>query len=132
MASDKQRNGTTTVGGNKKRKRLSPIGFRATAEERALIEAAADRAGLTVGSYVRSRALSQPTTRAVRRPPVRMAQLAQTLGLLGRAGGDLHAIAEQLSVAGHASPEEVQACLVLFRQAASAIMQLLGKRRHDY
>jgi len=132
MASDKQRNGTHTGSGQETKKRLSPIGFRATAEERALIEAAADRAGLTVGSYVRSRALSKPTTRAVRRPPVQTAQLAQILGLLGRAGGHLHVIADQLGAADRVSREEVQACLLLFRQAASAIMQLLGKRPHDH
>jgi len=132
MASDKQRNGNRAGSGDAKRKRLSPIGFRATAEERAVIEAAADRAGLTVGSYIRSRALSKPTTRAVRRPPVRTAQLAQLLGQLGKAGGDLRTIAERLDVSDHASREEVQACLHLFRQTAGAIMQLLGKRPHDH
>jgi hypothetical protein len=42
-------------------------------EERAQIESAAERAGLTVGSYVRSRALAKPTTRAVRRAPCPLA-----------------------------------------------------------
>ena len=53
--------------GSEKRKRGPIIGFRATEEERAKIEGAADRAGLTVGSYVRSRSLKTPTTRAARR-----------------------------------------------------------------
>src|ERR1700685_2472938 len=80
--------------GRETRKREPIIVFRATEEERARIQASAERAGLTVGSYVRSRSLKAPTTRAVRRPPVATAQLAQLLGLLGAAGGDLKRLAE--------------------------------------
>src|ERR1700733_15574938 len=79
--------------GSEKRKRSPIIGFRATDGERAEIEAAAEVAGLTVGSYVRARSLANPTTRAVRRPPVEIAQLAQLLGLLGAVGGVVQAIA---------------------------------------
>jgi hypothetical protein len=71
--------------GSEKRKRDPIIGFRATKEERAEIAGNAGRAGLTVSSYVRSRSLKKPTTRAVRRPPVETVQLAQLLGLLGAA-----------------------------------------------
>src|SRR5436305_15025451 len=80
--------------GSENRKRKPIIGFRATNDERAQIEAAAQRAGLTVGSYVRSRALSKPTTRAVRRPPVETAQLAQWRGMLGALGGTVQAIVQ--------------------------------------
>src|SRR5690242_20323706 len=80
---------------SEKPKRPPIIGFRATDEERAQIEAAAERAGLTVGSYVRSRALQKPQTRAVRRPPVETAQLAQLLGMLGVLGGQIQVLAEQ-------------------------------------
>src|SRR5271166_2086785 len=88
--------------GSEKRKRAPIIGFRATDEERAQIEASAQRAGLTVGSYVRSRALAKPTTRAVRRPPVETAQLARLLGQLGAVGG-----AVQLLVQKHAGGDRV-------------------------
>ena len=114
--------------GSEKRKRAPIIGFRATDEERAQIEAAAQRAGLTVGSYVRSRALAAPTTRAVRRPPVETAQLAQLLGLLGALGGAVQAIAQKQAGAEGIPPAEVQATLAAFREAAAAILQALGKR----
>lgn len=113
--------------GSEKRKRAPIIGFRATDEERAAIEASADRAGLTVGSYVRSRALARPTTRAVRRPPQTTAQLAQLLGSLGAAGGQLQRIATAQN-AQQQGGEEVAAALAGFREAASAIMQALGRR----
>jgi hypothetical protein len=120
MAFTKKRSGSEV------RKRAPIIGFRASDEERAVIEAAAQRAGLTVGSYVRSRALSTPTTRAVRRPPVETAQLAQLLGILGVAGGALQDIAKQHAPA--AVSAELSAALKDFREAAAAILQALGKR----
>jgi hypothetical protein len=118
--------------GSETRKREPIIGFRATADERARIHASADRAGLTVGSYVRSRALKQPTTRAVRRPQVETAQLSQLLGLMGAVGGDLRRIAEGLNAGGTVENTEAAVALTDFREAAATIMQLLGKRAHDY
>jgi hypothetical protein len=126
MAFTKKRSGSET------RKRAPIIAFRATDEERTKIEAAAERAGLTVGSYLRSRALDKPATRAVRRPPAPTAQLAQLLGLLGGVGGDLHRIARGLNAGEQGLGAELQAALADFRAAASEIMRALGKRPHDH
>jgi uncharacterized protein (DUF1778 family) len=114
--------------GSEKRKRAPIIGFRATDEERAKIQAAAQRAGLTVGSYVRSRALSKPTTRAVRRPSVETAQLARLLGLLGIVGGAIQQIAKKQGSATGALFQDLPTALKDFRGAAAAILQTLGKR----
>jgi len=122
MAYSKKRSGSET------RKRAPIIGFRATDEERAQIEAASRRAVLTVGSYVRSRALAKPTTRAVRRPPVETAQLARLLGLLGVAGGTIKALAEKHAAAGHVTAGEMRETITMFREAAASILQALGKR----
>lgn len=121
MAFTKKRSGSET------RKRAPIIGFRATDDERAQIEAAARRVGLTVGSYVRSRALEKPTTRAVRRPPVEATQLAQLLGLLGAAGGGIQLLLE--TQAGAMIPEAAaRETLAMFRETAAAILHTLGKR----
>lgn len=114
--------------GSEKRKRGPIIGFRATEEERASIQSAADRAGLTVGSYVRAQALKKPTTRAVRRPPVQTAQLAQLLGLIGTAGGSLQRIALLLDDKEALPQPEIIAAINEFREAAAVVMQLMGKR----
>ena len=132
MASGKQRKGKNKQSGSESRKARHIIGFRATDDERARTEAAADRAGLTLSSYVRSRALAAPTTRAVRRPPVQTAQLAQLLGLIGAAGGDLQVIAQFQGGKGTIPLRELNAVLGELREAASAIMRLLGKRAHDH
>jgi hypothetical protein len=104
------------------------MGFRATDEERAQIVAAATREGLTPGAYIRSRALARPTTRAVRRPPVETAQLAQLLGLLGAVGGAVQAIAQKHGSAEGIAAAEVQETLAAFREAAAAILRAMGKR----
>jgi hypothetical protein len=117
--------------GSEKRKRNPIIGFRASDDEVSQIEALADRAGLTVSSYVRSRALAKPTTRAVRRAPLATAQLAQLLGLIGAATSALQRMDYRLA-GQSSSPSEIAGALTDVRVAASAIMQALGKRAHDY
>jgi uncharacterized protein (DUF1778 family) len=120
--------GIKSRSGSETRKRGPKINFRVSESGLAKIQAAAERAGLTVGSYVRSRALRNPTTRAVRRPPLATAQLAQLLGLLGAAGGELQRIASRL--AGGEAPKgtDIDAALTEFRAAAASIQQALGKR----
>jgi hypothetical protein len=51
--------------------------FRVDDAEKAAIEAAAEREGLTPGSYIRRRALAKPTTRAVRRKGLRITRTGQ-------------------------------------------------------
>jgi uncharacterized protein (DUF1778 family) len=118
--------------GSEKRKRGPKIDFRVTPDEMAQIRAAADRAGESVGSYVRSCCLNTQKRRAVRRPPVATAQLAQLLGMMGSTGGALQRIAQRIDSAEGATAGELSAALADFRQTASAILQTLGKRAHDY
>jgi hypothetical protein len=123
---------TKSRSGSETRKRKPIVGFRASEAELAEIQKYADRAGLTVSSYLRSRALAKPTTRAVRRPPVATAQLARLLGLLGSAGGALQRIAQRLHDRETTTAEEIATAIADFRATASAILQTLGKRAHDY
>jgi len=116
--------------GSETRKRAPIIGFRATDEERAKIEAAARRAGLTVGSYVRSRALKKPETRAVRRPPVETAQLAQLLGMLGAVGGAIAEIRKEQSSENSPLSDELLAAVKDFRATSEAIILAMGKHPH--
>jgi hypothetical protein len=59
---------------------------------------------------------------------VETAQLAQLLGLLGAAGGELQRLAKTRSADAHGGGEEVTAAIADLRAAASAILRALGKR----
>ena len=66
------------------------VGFRVTQEEKTEIETAAERAGLTVGSYVREKILLNCKTRKCHRPTVDRVLLSNTLAQLGKVGNNLN------------------------------------------
>jgi Bacterial mobilisation protein (MobC) len=69
------------------------ISFRCTANNHAVIDEAATRAGLSIGAYLRTLALGSAGPRAVKRPPVERKELARLLGHLGRVGSNINQIA---------------------------------------
>jgi len=83
--------------GSEKRARTKHLTIRLAPEERAKIDADAERAGLTAGSYARDVLLGAPTPRQVRRPPVERAELARVLGQLGAIGNNLNQIARAIN-----------------------------------
>jgi len=121
----------TRRSGSETRRRSSIIGFRATDAERAEIEAAAERAGLTVSSYARATMLSAPQTRATRRPTIERQVLAQILAQLGRIGGNVHQIAKALNFREPVMAD-IPAVLAEVKAAGAAIMHALGREHHDH
>jgi hypothetical protein len=115
--------------GSEKRQRSRVIGFRATAAEETQLALAADRAGLTVSSYVRAQSLAKPITRATRSPPVNKAALAQLLGHIGQVGSNVNQIARQLN-SGRDAQEiaEIAATLGAVREMRDAVLLALGMR----
>ncbi len=71
-----------------------------TAENDALQDAA-ERAGLSVGGFIRAACLGEPGVRAARRPTVEHRLIAHVLGRLGRCGSNLN----QLTFIGHMTGE---------------------------
>lgn len=114
--------------GSETRLRPGIVGFRVTEAERLELEDAANRAGLTLGSYIRACALAAPKTRAVRRPPVEKTLLAQLLGQIGKAGGNIHQIVKHMNFGEGVDRLELRSALAAFEGAAEAVMQALGKR----
>jgi hypothetical protein len=80
------------------RTKLIPV--RCTAEERAAIKAVADKAGLSVGAFLRAAALGDAGPRAVRRPPIERKELARLLGHLGKVGSNLNQLAHAFNSRG--------------------------------
>jgi len=115
--------------GSETRQRSGLIGFRVTAQERAEIEAAAERAGLTVGSYVRLTLLTEPETQPVKRPPSQAASLARLLGQLGKIGGNLNQIAARLNRYQEVTHQEIKVALEGLKELRNELLNALGKRR---
>ncbi len=115
--------------GSETRQRNATLSLRLTDDEAAQVSAAADRAGLTVGSYVRTLALGSPGLRAARRPVVDRQQLTQVLGEIGRLGSNVNQLAKAFNTDA-STPEamelaEAQAHIQAMR---AAVMEALGRR----
>jgi hypothetical protein len=121
----------TTRSGSETRQRTGIIGFRATATERAELEAAAERSGLTLGSYIRAKVLAAPQTRSRRRPTIEREALAQLLALLGRISGNVYQISRSLNF-GETVTEDIPSVMAEVKAAGAAIMHALGREAHDH
>jgi hypothetical protein len=100
--------------------RLSP-------DERAAIDGAADRAGLTTGSYARQVLLGAPAPRQVRRPPIERRELARLLGELGHVGGNLNQIARDMNFGDGIDAFDLKETLGGLGLVRDAILKALGR-----
>jgi hypothetical protein len=116
----------TARSGTETRQRNSIIGFRATAGERAELEAAAERSGLSLGSYIRAAVLQSPKTRSRRRPTIQQEALARLLAQLGRVGGNVHQISRKLNF-NEPVAADIPSVLAEVKAAGAAIMRALGR-----
>lgn len=98
--------------------RLSPA-------ERQEVEVLANSAGLTLASYLRSRALAEPTTRAVRRPTVEVAVMTALLRELSKQGTNLNQLAKKANAGNMPLLSELRATFDANRQLAKAIWDRL-------
>jgi hypothetical protein len=69
------------------------IALRCTDDDRAFLEESASQAGLSVGAFLRTIAFGTAGARAVKRPHIERAQLAQLLGEIGKLGSNVNQIA---------------------------------------
>ena len=121
IATRKRRSGSQT------RQRSLRPSMACTPEERAQLEAAAERAGMTLSTYMRYQCLGAAGPRAVRRPPVERAALAQLLGQLGKVGSNVNQIARALN-SDRQLAHDIAATLADIREAALSISATLRGR----
>lgn len=100
------------------------VPFRVSPDEYAQLTRLADRAGLTVGSYVRSRALENPTTRARRKPAIEQVAVSRLIGELGSVGSNLNQLARKAN-SGNFITGEILAALTLIREIGNTAKQLM-------
>lgn len=113
--------------GSETRQKQHRVTFRLAASELAELEAAADRAGQTVGSYIRSRALAAPVTRARRRPTVEVQALTRLQGEMNKVGSNLHQLVRRVNFGETPAGDEVRAALNGYREVIAAILATLGR-----
>lgn len=113
--------------GTEKRVRRSILPIRLAADERAALDAAAEKAGLTTSSYARQAMLGAPAPRQVRRPPVERRELARLLGELGHIGGNLNQLAKSANTSVVVYGNEIAAALGQLREMRDAVLVALGR-----
>jgi len=113
--------------GSETRQRSKRLTIRLTADEYAEIEAAADRAGLAIGSHGRAMLLTGRAPRAVRTPPVDRAALAQNLGLLGRVGSNVNQISRALNFGEQHDEAALANALRQIGEMRNVLMAALGR-----
>lgn len=113
---------------SEQRQKTRIANFRATQEEYRQIETNAEREGLTFGSYLRTRALTAPTTRAMRRPVVERVILSKLVAELGRSGSNLNQIARAMNSGDTVTTDQIQSALAEHRQILAAVIETLGRQ----
>lgn len=117
--------------GSATRRKYKNLTIRLSPEDRAEIEAEAERIGLTLGSYGRARLVPKTRIRATRRPTVEVAVLAQLMGQVGKVGGNLHQLVKRINFGEAVGRQEIDAAIADWRAIAAAIQRVLGKGRSD-
>jgi len=113
--------------GTERRARSAHITVRLSKDERAALDAAAEKSGLTVGSYARQAMLGAPQPRQVRRPPVERRELARLLGEIGKVGGNLNQLAKAANTGTLVYTGEMDAAIAGILEVRTAILQALGR-----
>ena len=113
--------------GTEKRVRDRVLQVRLTAEEEAIVQAAAERAGLANGSYARQVLLGAPAPRQVRRPPIERRELARLLGELGRVGANLNQLAKRANQGFSVYHQEILVVLGGLKIVSKEILAALGR-----
>ena len=112
---------------SEKRKRPAPFPVRLSPAERASITADAERAGLTLGSFIRARVLSAPTTRARKQAPIDYAALAAALRAFTKVAVNINQIARHLNTFGFPVPEDLAVVAARIDASRREVMAAMGR-----
>jgi hypothetical protein len=117
--------------GSETRHRTNHLKLRLTDDERSTLDAAAERAGLSLSGWARSTLLNAPPVRQARRPPIERAELHLLLSQLGKLGSNVNQIARVLNGGGEAEPPALAGSRADIAMMRAAIMMALGRKPAD-
>lgn len=110
---------------SEQRQKGERLTFRLSAAEYAELTDQAERSGLTLGSYVRDRALQKPTTRARRRPVAEVQLLSGYLGQLGKLASNVNQLTRRVNMGDTPLAADIQSTLAACRALAVTVKDLM-------
>jgi hypothetical protein len=113
--------------GSENRQRQKSLRVRLTDAERAALDDAAERAGLSLASYARQVLLAAPPPRQSRRPPVEKAEMARLLAHIGKVGSNLNQLAHLGNTGAAVDGTALAAGLLELATVSAAIRAALGR-----
>ena len=113
--------------GSERRQKGRIVPFRVSATEYEELDALAEREGLTIGSYVRSRVLTIPTTRAIRRPVAEVKLLTSMLAELHKIGSNINQTARRVNMGDTPLAADIQTTYAACRDIARRVTDLLSR-----
>ncbi len=114
--------------GSETRQKQHRVTVRLADSERAELVAAAERAGQTLGTYIRSRVLIEPVTRAQRRPSVEVQTLTRLQGEMNKVGSNIHQMLRRINFGDTPAGDEIRGAFTGYREVVAAILATLGRR----
>jgi hypothetical protein len=106
--------------------RPPPLSIRLPPDERAELEARADRAGLSVSGYFRSAVLDAPRPRLTRRPSVVEQELGKLMGAVGKIGSNVNQLAHQANLGSWPDSRLVAQACADIRTMRNLLFRALG------
>jgi hypothetical protein len=113
--------------GSERRQKGRVVPFRVSTTEYAELDALAEREGLTIGSYVRSRALATPTTRAIRRPVAEVELLRRYLNELHKIGSNINQTTRRINMGDTPLADDLRSTYAACREVARRITAILNR-----
>ena len=114
------------MAGSEKRKRTKTKSIRFTPEELAQVEAMAERAGLTVGGWLRLAVLDAPPPRQSRRPVAEKELLSLILRHLGKIGSNVNQLARTANHGTTPDIDELREACFAVTESRDMLMVALG------
>ncbi len=113
--------------GSEKRKRGRSVSFRMDDAEYAELVAAAEAAGQTLGTFIRSRVLAAPTTGARRRVSVELHAVGRLLAEVNRLGGNVHQLLKYVNFGHLPDVPEIRQAFAGCREIVIGCLAVLGR-----
>lgn len=131
MTETKIKTARAASGSEKRQRRALLPSVRCSDAQRAAVEEAASRAGLSIGSFMLAVVLKAPPPRGARVPPIERQALAQILAQLGRLNGNVNQIAKALNFGQFADSDDLKKATADIVALRDQLRAALGRGGND-